>query len=422
MILRCLTFLMLLLLTPPAYALPGPGLSATVTVWSDDGEDRFLGSAFALNDGDQVVTNDHVVGKAAHVQLETSDGQRLRARVVARDPLRDLALLEPETPLPGALRAAGTAPTAGEATYAVGAPMGTGLALTSGIISALNRQIDPQQPVRYLQHSAPVNPGSSGGPLLNAAGQVIGINTRIVDGSRYFVGIAYAIPVEDILAFLATPDRPRPVNPGLQVRKITPRIATALDLPNRDGVLVETVVPGGPADRAGLRAGDVLLRMGGTLVNRPGDIALILAAQIPDTLTVRRDGAERDLPLTLTATPRSLPTAPGAEVATRRDYSLPEMGLRIDPDGQVAETSEGSVGFYSGLSVDDRILAVNGKPLETLPARWQDETRFTGPVLLLLELSDGSTRHVLLDPWTKTVQLRPTSGANVMDQDVVAFE
>lgn len=404
------------------HALPGPGLQAVVTVWSDDPEERFLGSATIVEDGASVITNAHVVGSARTVLLETADGQRRKAQVVAVDTARDLALLKPDSPYAAGLAKATGDPALSDTVFAIGSPLGSGLAVTAGIVSATKRQIDPTEPVQYLQHSAPVNPGSSGGALLDANGRLVGINTRIADGSRYFVGIAYATPVSEIMAFLSDPHRVATPGPGLEVRRITRRIADALGLADRDGVLIEHVVAGGPADRAGLQPGDILLQLGETRITAPGDIALALAAtEPPDTVRIRRDGGEMVLDMDLEQRSRALNPATVTDVAQRTDYNLPEMGLTVDETGTIQEMAGGTIGFFAGLNVGDTILAVNGKAVASLEKGWQNELRFTRPALVLLRLSDGSTRHVMLDPWAKTTQLRPSSGANVVDQDVVAF-
>lgn len=406
---------------PLAAAVPA-AMTATVTVYDRDAEERFRGSAFALQDGATVITNAHVVQGTQRVWLEALDGSRIAARVVAVDRQRDLALLRPERSLTGALPP-GQPPAIGAPVLAVGAPLGTGLALTAGIVSATNRQVDPEEPVRYLQHSAPVNPGSSGGPLLNEAGEVIGINTRIADGSRYFVGIAYAVPVADILAFLADPARPAPLKPGLRVRAVTRQIAEALGHTPGNGVLVDFVTAGGPAAQAGVRVGDILLRLDGQDVRRPGDIALILAqGSGARSMTVLRGGAE--LTLSLSGNRPNAPLTPmaGQPVAAHRKYDLAGMGLSIAPDGLIEDADQGGTGFFAGLTPGDRVIAVNGRAVADLPADWPTSLRIERAALLLLRLSDGSTRHVLLDPWAKTPKLRPSSGANVLDQAVVSFE
>lgn len=397
-------------------------LSATLMVYGADAEDRFLGSAFALGDPGTVVTNAHVVRGQDRVWLETSTGVRIGAEVVAIDPTRDLALLRPDSPLPVALNP-GNAAEVGASVWAIGAPLGTGLALTAGIVSATGRQIDPEEPVRYLQHSAPVNPGSSGGPLLSEAGAVIGINTRIADGSRFFVGIAYAVPVSDILAFLTDPHRPVPQKPGLRVRALTRQIADALGLQEGQGVLVDHVVAGGPAQRAGVRAGDILLQMDGQPVTRPGDISLILArGSGARQVAVLRDGKRLTLALPEAPGQTALETMSGKPVIGHDSYGFVQMGLTFAPDGEVLEAAQGGTGFFAGITPGDHVIAINGHPVETLAPDWPDSLRIDQAALLLIRLSDGSTQHVLLDPWAKTPKLRPSSGANVLDQAVVSFE
>ncbi|MEX0286132.1 MAG: trypsin-like peptidase domain-containing protein [Paracoccaceae bacterium] len=400
-----------------------PGPEAGLILRSADREERFLGSAFVLGSPDVILTNAHVVGVAEHVLIEDAQGQRLLARVVARDDLRDLALLRAEDDIGQPLSAATEPAQPGDVVFAIGTPLDAGLSVTAGVLSAIGRQVDPQQPVAYLQHSAPVNPGSSGGPLLDDQGHVLGINTRIADGSRYFVGIAYAVPIADVLAFLEAPHAEQPPNPGFQVRTLTPRIVAALGLPDRRGVLVESVSSGGPADRAGVLAGDVLLSFGGAPIARPGDIALRLAeAPMPGDLSVWRNGAVLDLPLELAEVQQPLTSGGSALVGRKSAYTLAEMGMQVGRDGRIVDMVDGSIGFYSGLGLEDQIIAVDGVRLNALPAGWQTDRTFTMAVLLLLQRQDGSTRHVIVDPWSNTRKLRPVSGANVLDEAVVSFD
>lgn len=417
----CLILILSTYAAPLVAAVPDV-LRATAILRSDDDEDLFLGSAFAVGDTLTVVSNAHVVGTRSSVVLETWDGTRMRAEVVAVDPLRDLVLLRPEAPLPAAL-IPGSAPDIGSPVLAAGAPLDSGLSLSAGIVSATGRQIDPREPVRYLQHTAPVNPGSSGGPLVDATGQLVGINTRIADGSRFFAGIAYAVPVGDLLAFLADPTRPAPERPGLRVRAISRAIARALDVTPGDGVLVDDVAPGGPAARAGVRGGDILIEMNGRPVTRPGDIALILAdGPGPARFVVLREGGRVSLVVPAATNGDPLRAAALQQADSHRSYGLGELGMQIDASGEVQAVTPGSLGFYTGLTPGDVILSINGQPVAGMAPGWPEILRVEGVTLLLLRLSDGSTRHILLDPWAKAPKLRPASGANVLDQSVVSFE
>ncbi|WP_238365066.1 S1C family serine protease [Mesobacterium pallidum] len=425
---RLISFVIFLLLPLAATAQTGleRALALTLVVRSADAEERFLGSAFFYGDG-RVLTNAHVVGQARTVLLEGPDGRVIPGAVIAVDESRDLALVQatsPEGLTPG------PQPVLGQRVYAIGAPMEAGFTLTDGIVSHPGRQVDPQQPVLYLQHSAPVNPGSSGGPLVDAEGRLMGINTRIADGSRFFFGIAYAVPLADIAAFLAEAEAqaiPAPPALGLHLRALGPKIRAALGYA-AGGVLVDHVEAGKLAGAAGMAPGDILVSLGGLPVTRPGDVALALAqvqrGAAPAEVTLWRDGRAKTLPLDLgraAETPVS-PMAP-AEVARKESYTLREMGLVLDAAGVIdlPEAAEEATAFFAGLRSGDRVLRIDGAPL-TPPVLAEAQARaFRAPVLLLVKLSDGSTRHYLLDPWDAG-GLRPSSHANVLDQDIVIFD
>ncbi|WP_204112400.1 trypsin-like peptidase domain-containing protein [Shimia biformata] len=399
-------------------------MAATLVVRSANLDERFLGSGFVYGDGFTVITNAHVVGRADEVVLVDHAGRRVTARVRAVDPARDLAVLQVATPFDVVLTA-GAVPQVGEDVYAVGAPLEAVFSVTRGIVSTRMRQVDPQQPVRYLQHSAPVNPGSSGGPLVDAVGRVVGVNTRIADGSRYFVGIAYAVPMEEV-DHLVEGGAKAAMSPGFRVRALSATIRAALGLEQAHGVLVDHVAAGKPAALAGLKAGDILVALAGTEITCPGDIAFALAAlsqgQYEPDMVVIRDGVTMTLTL---ASPRSAqPIAPMAATAVLRkaSYTLHEMGIQTDLAGAITKIGEDGIGFFSGLSVDDRILAVNGTAVDALEQGWADAIGFTTPVLLLIRLADGSTRHYVLNPWEEGDRLRPSSRANILDREVVIFD
>ncbi|MBP9185116.1 MAG: serine protease, partial [Fuscovulum sp.] len=178
-------------------------MDAVLVVRSDDAEDRFLGSAFLWGEEAVVaVTNAHVVGAAEEVRLVDRNGEEMTGLVIARDAVRDVAVIsvpprQDGSPRRGLVAAADPAGL-GLEVYALGAPLGVEFTLTEGLISATARQVEIQVPMVMLQHDAAVNPGSSGGPLVDAMGRLVGMNSQIADGSRMFVGIAYAIPAGDL--------------------------------------------------------------------------------------------------------------------------------------------------------------------------------------------------------------------------------
>jgi serine protease Do len=416
-------------------------LNATLMLRSADGRDRFLGSAFVYVDSHQAVTNDHVVEGEEHVIAVTQTGERIRARVKRRDGLRDLALLELERAGPSPLYP-GQALRPGAAVLASGAPLEAGFSLTTGVVSALGRQVDPKQPIRYVQHSAAVNPGSSGGPLVDQGGRVIGVNSRISDGSRFFVGIAYAIPVSEVQSFVAGRGAPRLTAPGLRLRPLDPRMRKAFGFRGQ-GVLVDEVLAASPAEQAGLMAGDILGVFDDLIIAQPGDLAFALATSpVKPALRLWRDGTWSEITMDLSPVAGVISAGLGVihgdqlqgdqlqvgqlqggkSPAVKLSYHLFDLGLVAAPDGRLDEVRNQGVGFLAGLSQGDRIIAIDGIKVGEMTGDWPKTYAFDRAIVLRMGLAQGSVRHYVIDPWAKGRGLRPASGANVLDQEVVSFD
>jgi serine protease Do len=399
-------------------------VAATLVVRSADAEARFLGSAFVWGDGGLALTNAHVVGDAAQVRLVHADGREEVADVLVRDQGRDIAVIA-LGPGAGPGLHAGAAPRLGQTVYAVGAPLEAEFTLTRGMVSALARQVEAAVPLRLIQHDAAVNPGSSGGPLVDEAGALVGMNSQIADGSRLFAGIGYAISAADLerlVPALLAGDLAAVPQLGLRLRPLSRGIAAVLGV-EPGGLLVDHVAAGGLGARAGLRAGDVILAAGGAPIRAPGDLAFAVDAALEAgsvALAVRREAGALTLWLPLDPAPPMLAAAArGVPAARVEGYTLARLGIEIDATGLVVALSENSPARLAGLSVGDRVIAADGVALadaEALRAR-----SLTGPVLLLVRRADGSTQHVLLDPWDRGGRFRPAGGANVLDPDVVVF-
>jgi len=420
--LAALLTLALVALISPASASPlDAAMDKVFTVRSNDTEDRFLGSAFVWEGGTVAVTNAHVVGQAEEVRLIDRHGTDITALVIARDPVRDVAVISLPTASDG-LSLAEQAPELGAEVFALGAPLGIEFTLTEGRISSLARQTDIAVPMLMLQHDAAVNPGSSGGPLVDAEGRLIGMNSQIADGSRMFVGIAYAIPTAELQRIVTgLVDETLPPFPtlGLTARPVDRQIAETLGTDVR-GLLIDAVAPGSLAETSGLKAGDIITQASGTTLTNPGDFAFAIESATSDgeaTLTLLRAGQTQTVTLSLTAEDptglrtREAPRAPTTVTA----YTLAALGVTLDPQGTVTALTDNSPALLTGLAKGDRILAINGTP--------QDLQTFelTAPVLLLLEAPGGATRHIRLDPWHTPEGIRPVGGANVLDPDVVVF-
>jgi len=424
-----LPFFLVLMVALPVSVRAGEldrAMDATLILRSADGHERFLGSAFLWRDGTYAVTNAHVVGKAGEVIVISGTGESRKVKVLARDLVRDVAVLVVDGAFGPGLEPAAAPAGLGTQVYALGAPLGIEFTLTRGIISAMARQVEAAVPIRLVQHDAAVNPGSSGGPLVDGAGRLLGMNSQIADGSRHYIGVAYAISAGDLSRLV-----PQLVNGtlkempqlGLQVRPVDAALAEALGIAAK-GALVDDVQEASPADRAGLRAGDVILAVAGHDVARPGDIAFAVERVLGSdgvAITVLRDGAARMVTLPL-GRDESIETA-GIDRATlptaRPAFTFSRLGVRTT-GAEVRHISQNSPAYLAGLSEGDEVLAVNGTPLADLEGGL-DGLRITRPLVLLVRHADGRTEHLYLDPWDKTPKLRPVGGGNVLDPDVVVL-
>jgi len=422
-VLAVLTLVALSAVQPARAAVPlDQAMASVFTVHSADAEDRFLGSAFLWADGAVAVTNAHVVGNAAEVRLTNAAGAQEIGRVIARDPVRDVAVISVQPGRRGLMPA--PAPALGAEVWALGAPLGIEFTVTSGMISALARQVETAVPIRMLQHDAAVNPGSSGGPLVDAAGRLVGMNSQIADGSRMYVGIAYAITADDlqriVTGLVEETLLPFP-QLGIIARPVDRRLAQALGI-RPGGLLVDEVDPAGLAARA-LLAGDVVLAVDGAPLTAPGGLAFAIEAALPHgaaDVAVLRAGQPVLVLLDLVpADPAlTLRDLSGAAPVRVSRYTMQTLGLVLSAGAVVQSVTEQSPAVMAGVVAGDTILALNGQTLDLAALA---AVQITGPALLLLQGADGRTRHVVIDPWAKQSGLRPVGGANVLDPAVVVF-
>jgi serine protease Do len=244
-----------------------------------------IGSGVIVDPGGYIVTNEHVVAGADEIDViipgATSDGpaglgaappRMLKARLVGVAVELDLALLSVDaTGLPALPWADYDSLRQGELVFAFGSPDGLRDSVTMGIVSAVARQADPDSPLVYIQTDAAINPGNSGGPLVNVDGQIVGLNTFIATASGGSEGLGFALPsaiVSAVYPQLRASGRVRRASIGVAVQTLTPMLAAGLGLSLDSGLLVSDVMPGGPADGAGLRPGDVITAIDGSAVDR----------------------------------------------------------------------------------------------------------------------------------------------------------
>lgn len=234
----------------------------------NENQPQALGSGFVIDPSGYIVTNHHVISQANEIKVKFQDETELEAKLVGKDQLTDLAVLKVESkkPLPFVKFANSDNARVGHSVIAIGNPFGLGGTVTSGIISAFNRDINSGPYDSFIQTDASINKGNSGGPLFNLNGEVVGINSAIFSPSGGSVGIGFSIPsnlAKPIIEQLKKFGKTQRGWLGVRIQEITPDIAKSLGLEKDEGVLISMVNPGEPAEKAGLKAGDVILEFNG---------------------------------------------------------------------------------------------------------------------------------------------------------------
>jgi serine protease Do len=265
---------------------------------------KALGSGFLVDGAGHVVTNAHVVEDADSVRVKLADDREFDAKVKGRDTRLDLAVLElvGARDLPSVSLGSSDRLRVGEYVVAIGNPFGLGNTVTMGIVSAKSRSIGAGLYDDFIQTDASINPGNSGGPLFDLRGQVVGINTAINPNGR---GIGFAIPVDalkDVLPQLLSAGRVARGRLGVAIQSVDPTLSKALGLARPEGALVAEVEPGGPADKAGIKPGDLVMRIDQAPVARAEDLPRIVARHQPGTkvkVEIRRERVTRTIEVSL---------------------------------------------------------------------------------------------------------------------------
>jgi len=324
-----------------------------------------LGSGVIIDEAGHVLTNEHVVSRADVIRASLADGREFEATLVGADPNNDLAVLqlESEERLPAVAPGSSADLMVGEPVIAIGNPFGLSNSVTTGVVSALDRSIRSQDRAfhGFLQTDASINPGNSGGPLLNAEGELVGINTAIYQGAD---GIGFAIPIDvakRVVHELITRGEVAPVWLGLDLQDLDPRLSEVMQLPQQlSGGLVSRVRAGSPAAASGIERGDIITRVDGHPVRSAREFYEILERGTvgqPLRLTLFRDGAERQAAAVLAEIPE-------AEIAELAEQML-GFSLEAAPQGgfRVTSVRSGSGAHRIGIERGDLILGINGKPL-----------------------------------------------------------
>jgi len=267
-----------------------------------------LGSGVIVSTDGYILTNHHVIDGAEQIKVDLNDNRTLDAKVVGSDPPSDVALLKINaSDLPVLSLGDSDRTRVGDVVLAIGNPLGIGQTVTMGIISAKGRQtgLSSGSFEDFLQTDAPINQGNSGGALVSTNSELVGINSQILSPSGGSIGIGFAIPsnmARTVMETLIKNGKVRRGQLGITVQKVTSDIASSLGLKEAKGVLIAQVQPGGSAERAGIRKGDIITAFNGTEVNDPNVFRNQVASRSPGTqvtLTIQRDGREQQVRATL---------------------------------------------------------------------------------------------------------------------------
>ena len=349
-----------------------------------DYETRSLGSGFIVSADGYILTNAHVVDMADDVTVKLNDKREFKAKVIGADKRTDVAVIKIEASgLPAVKIGDPEKLRVGEWVLAIGSPFGFESSVTAGIVSAKGRSLPQENYVPFIQTDVAINPGNSGGPLFNLKGEVVGINSQIYSRTGGFMGLSFAIPIDvaiNISNQLRTTGRVSRGRIGVVIQEVTKELAESFGLSKASGALVNSVEKGGPADKAGIEASDVILKFDGKEVSSSSDLPRIVAQSRPGskaTAQVWRKGTSRDVSVTVGEMPEEKTaqrpgrkdTKPGNVVA-RLGLTLSELNSEQRKElglsgGLLVEDAQGAAA-KAGIRRGDVLLAINNQDVKSV--------------------------------------------------------
>ena len=349
---------------------------------------RGTGSGFIIDPDGHILTNNHVVDGAEEIRVNLENDKEYTATLIGTDPKTDIALIKiskeegDDTPFPYLKMGDSDKLEVGEWVVAIGNPFGLSHTLTVGVVSAKQRNINAGPYDEFIQTDASINPGNSGGPLMNIKGEVIGMNTAIISGPSGGgnVGIGFAIPVniaKTILTDLREKGKVTRGWLGVMIQKITPELAKSFSLKNDNGALVGDVIPDGPAAKAGIQRGDVIIEFNGHEVNDVGQLPKIVASTTPDTnvdVVVIRGGNSQTLKVHIAILKEGDTKVAKAEsqdlLGMQVQDITPELaqslGLDTDEGVLVSDVTAGLSAAERGIKRGDVIKEIDKNPVSSI--------------------------------------------------------
>jgi len=374
-------------------------------------ESQSLGSGFIISSDGYILTNAHVVDRADKITVRLTDKREFKARIVGADKRTDVALLKIEaTGLPVVVLGKPDQLKVGEWVLAIGSPFGFDSSVTAGIVSAKGRSLPQENFVPFIQTDVAINPGNSGGPLFNMKGEVVGINSQIYSRSGGYMGLSFAIPIDvamDVVNQLRATGKVTRGRIGVTIQEVTRELAESFGLPKAGGALISGVEKGGPADKAGIRASDVILKFGGKDVDNSSDLPRMVAATKPGSkvpVLLWRKGSTLEVSLVVGELKDSAAkTATAEEPGDAQSQSVLRLGLRVK---ELTDEQKAELGVEGGLLVVDArgvaarvelqpgdvILAVGNIEIRSV-AQFNDILKLVPPgrsIALLVRRNDGT--------------------------------
>ncbi len=369
-----------------------------------------LGSGVIVSPDGYILTNNHVVNNASEIQVALNDGRQFTAKVVGSDPKTDVALIRIKADnLPALTLADSDKIEVGDVVLAIGNPFGIGQTVTKGIVSAKDRTTSGDMDEDFIQTDAAINPGNSGGALVDTEGRVVGINSAILTHSGGNQGIGFAVPsnlCRWVMDSLVKSGRVERGFLGVMIQNLTPDLATAFKLDRTTGALVGDVTPDSPADKAGLKSGDVITQLNGQPIEGASQLKLRVAESTPGSkvqVAVNRNGEAKTFDVTLGNLPENkvaktdeqsgntkTEALAGVGVADLDQNARAELGIPAQVQGAViTEVAPDSAAYHAGLRPGDVITELDRKPVKNAQDAIADTAKPSG-------------NETLVKVWTKT--------------------
>jgi serine protease Do len=382
-----------------------------------------LGSGVIVSPDGYILTNNHVVNNASDIQVALNDGRQFTAKVVGTDQQTDVALIKIDADnLPALTLADSDKVEIGDVVLAIGNPFGIGQTVTKGIVSAKDRTTSGDGDEDFIQTDAAINPGNSGGALVDTDGRLVGINSAILTHSGGNQGIGFAVPsnlCRWVMDSLVKNGRVERGLLGVMIQNLTPDLAKAFKLDRTTGALVGDVSPDSPADKAGLKSGDVITQFNGQPIQDASQLKLRVAESTPGSaaqLSVSRNGETKTFEVTLGSVPdKKIAKADGNRGATRKEAlagvgvadldqnTRAELNIPANVHGAViTEVAPDSAAYEAGLRTGDVITELNRQPVRSAQDAIADTEKPISSQTLVKVWTKGGSHYLTVDESTQS--------------------